>query len=180
MQRFLKWAALASLVLPTVASQAAPISYSESVDGDLPPFDPVPTFTFDIGVNTVSGSISLILPDVDFDAFAFVVPAGLQVTSGSATLVDVAGDVSSAKWQLHAGSDQLYNGTPVKLLDISSPGSDTIPALGSNTYNLSPHEMGQRADNSTANYTFTFNVIPEPASLSLLALGSVALLRRRR
>src|SRR5688572_3644792 len=75
----LSCAALALLGFAAAAS-GAPIIYNEAIDGDLPnqgtPLntDPLHTFVFDLGTNTISGTISGGGDPSDHDSFAFVIP----------------------------------------------------------------------------------------------------------
>ena len=83
-----------SMVLTTAfvsPAAATPISYSESVSGDLVAALPAPTaFTLDVGVNTVSGT-SHYAGDIDPDSFAFTVPVGMVVTNVSFAFVRTIG-----------------------------------------------------------------------------------------
>ena len=161
---------------------AAPVTYNESIDGDLSGSSWSKLFIFGIGQHTISGNTgrnTLAVPSVrDFDGFRFIVPLpGYQVTAGSVTLVDTEGDLITAPWDLRLDSPA---GPLVETFAPSVPGTHTLVnvPLGVGHYHVSPHE--QLGDLGWADYTFTFTVIPEPAGLSLLALGSLALLRRRR
>src|SRR5262245_16322031 len=75
---------------PVHLAVAVPVNYQESVSGDLPESGmPLPTFTFDIGLNTVSGRFGTdISYGADFDSFAFTIPPGMQLTAGRVDLVD--------------------------------------------------------------------------------------------
>ena len=169
-----------ALALVAIAAQtASAFDYSESVSGDLPQSGfPLPTFTLDPGSNTVSGTVAAGDP-TDFDSFAFIVPAGQQIISGGLTLADLTGNLSSAGWSLRAGSAFTNGGTFVEFVNANSPGADLIDSvpLAPGTYNLTGASLG---DTGSSSYIFSFTVaVPEPASLSLLAIGSLALLRRR-
>src|SRR5688500_10367968 len=169
---------LAALALLPGVSRAAPVSYDESIDGDLPdfggPLPQPPTLDFDTGANTVTGTMDVNTPDRD--SFAFRIPEGLQVVSGGVVMSDAVPDFHSATWQLKTGN-VAFQGTLLGPVSPDSPGSASLPVLplAAGTYQLDWTGSGG-AGGSVGAYTFTFNVapVPEPASLSLLALGAVA------
>ena len=184
---------LASLTVFTRSASAAPIAYQESVSGDLPATGaPLPTFTFDIGSNTISGNTSAAgFPLVsEIDSFAFIVPAGMEVTSAtvSATVVTFPPVFANPDivWFVRRGSANSSTGTFIESFIASTGASggthttlSNVPLLP-NTYNVTALD-GLNAPTSTT-YTFTFTVaaVPEPASLATLGLASLALLARRR
>jgi len=71
--------ALASLTL-VGASLAAPVNYSEGINGDLDQANP-PTFTLDVGVNMWTGSIGPTPTPNTQDAFFADLPIGLRIVS---------------------------------------------------------------------------------------------------
>jgi hypothetical protein len=159
-------------------SSAAPLNYNESASGDIGSVNPLVTFTLGPGVNTISGIIgdadSANPPPVDFDSFAFVVPAGLRVTAGQLTMSDVAGNLIENRWVLYRGLDQTM---PIQDFQQPTPGSSafTVLPLGPDAYHLLNLQM---TGIGLSSYTFSMTVVPEPASLALLA--PVVLLARRR
>jgi PEP-CTERM motif len=198
--------AAVSLVLSVVAtprrSDAAPFSYSEGVSGDLGSNLPAPSvFAFDVGSNTVSGTLSVSagLDNFDFDSFAFSVPSGAQLTNiGFTFSTTVVGNLMAAAPQF-----ALDNGNAAAVLPFLasqaidflgsspvSPFGGALP-LGPGTYGLSQLTSQRLGFDSgwTTNYTWTFTVqsspvstAPEPTSLALLATGlggMVVFLRRR-
>ncbi len=180
MKSLLPCAALA-LTFFAFSASAAPIAYSEAVSGDLPETGVLPTFTLDFGINTVSGTYGQDANEnLDFDSFAIIVPSGLSVLFGDLTLTDNTGDMLTATWQLNSGSNLAFGGTNLGSVTANSPGTTLIPMLVADTYNFTQVAFTNTAEASeTGNYTFTF-VVPEPASLALLAVSPLALLRRRR
>src|SRR5688572_15894854 len=116
---------------------AGPVNFHESVGGDLPQLSPLTLFALDIGVNAVSGRYSNEGNSLDFDSLAFIVPDGLFVVGGDMTVTDVSGFPTGGFWRLRSGSSAFQGGTLIKIMSLLSPGSDTIPALPSGTYNIS-------------------------------------------
>jgi hypothetical protein len=174
-------AAIVAFFALTVSTFAAPILYSEAVSGDLPASgNPLPTFTLDAGVNTISGTTGFDGDVADFDSFAFIVPTGLQVVIANVTLTDFIGDLPAASWYLNSGSPAAFEGNSLEFIEVDSPGTQnfTTTPLAPDTYNLTAWVLGGVG---YSNFTFTFTVIvPEPTSLALLGFAGLALARRRR
>jgi hypothetical protein len=171
------------LVLP---AHAVPVVYDEEIDGDLTgQGTPLHTFTFDVGLNTISGRVRVSSSDFDPDSFAFVVPAGLEVSAASVALSDEWGDWVRNTWRLSAGSANFLGGTSREELIVNSPGLTTFTTtpLAAGTYNVSDR-LGAQNDNvgesHAANYVFSFTVVPEPAAVALFTLAAAPLLWRRR
>jgi len=174
----------------TAAANAGPINYQESVSGDLPTFgSPLPTFTFDVGTNTISGTFGL-NTNADFDSFAFVVPAGMRLVSAKVTLADGpgVGDMSAAGWSLYSGSANAAGGSFLESVSPTSPGvySFLSTPLGPQTYNIAANFFSWGGPSPvSANYVFSFDVVatPEPVSLvvfgGLIVGGAGVALRRR-
>jgi PEP-CTERM motif len=164
---------------------ATPISYSESVSGDLVAALPAPTvLTLDVGVNTVSGTTHL-LPDVDGDSFAFSVPVGMVVTNVSFAFVRTRGGTAGQiGFVLDNGNTifvppvlaqqlvDLFGASPVVMFASGLP-------LSAGTYGITTSSVSEAGGGWTADYTWSLTVaptatsVPEPASVALL--GSVLL-----
>ena len=182
-RQLLPFAAFAAIVVFSVIvapgiTRAAPIVYNESTGGDLSEYTPFFTFVFDSGTNLVSGVEGVVF-FADFDSFAFKIPPGLKMLDGSLVLSDLTGDVTSLGWALGKGSADRYGGDLVAYLGGNSPSSSVLPALDADTYNITCTGIGGSLAR-TASYTFTFVLapVPEPASLCLLAVPTLLLVRR--
>jgi hypothetical protein len=167
--------AVSSAFVAPVTTRAAPIVYNESTGGDLSEYTPFFTFVFDSGTNLVSG-ISGVVFNIDFDSFAFRIPAGLKMSEGSLVINDLTGDITSLGWRLGKGSADSNGGDLVAYVGGNSPGSSVLPALDADIYNLTSTGIGGSGQR-TASYTFTFVLapVPEPTSLWLLAAPALLL-----
>ena len=178
----------AVLWVPVQPAAAVPVNYFENISGDLPDNGaPLPTFALDVGVNSVSGRFGEDQFTIDFDSFAFTVPAGAELIAGQVTLadLDLFGDIVSIHWDLRSGSANIGGGTVLQPLLPNSPGIDTITTvpLGPNVYNITHRSFsaGGMAP-YLADYTFTFElrgIVPEPASAGMLLIGAAAMLSCR-
>lgn len=181
---------LACLVL-TLTAAAAPVAYNEAIDGDLPgafgpTSGPLPQLAFDVGANTVSGTLPFTDAGADFDSFAFIVPAGKQVTLASLTISDTTGDITEAAWSFNQGSGIENGGTLRESVNTHPPDvyTFTTTPFDADTYNISQNTLARTfGADANASYTFSFtvaNVVPEPAILSVVAFTAFAFLRRSR
>ena len=122
----------------------AVVVYDESVSGDLPgTTSPLTNFVLGVGTNTVTGRVGTLTGfPFDFDSFAFTVPAGTQLVSGSVTMVDSPGnsaDFDGYSWYMFAGSPNYEGGSYIEALFLNSLDTQTFfsTPLSANVYNLS-------------------------------------------
>ncbi|MBI4907562.1 MAG: PEP-CTERM sorting domain-containing protein [Acidobacteria bacterium] len=170
-------------LLAAGSAMAAPISYLESVGGDLPTIGGLPVFTFDVGSNTVSGVAGF----TDFDSFAFVIPVGMSLDSAS--IATTAAGSYRLKGSLRTGSS-VSLGTLLANWDAIPPGTLILSSTpsGPGTYHIWHSEnTTSLAGTNPTNYTWTFAVsstaaVPEPTIAGMTAAGLLGLfaLRRRR
>ena len=147
-------------IVKHVNAQVA-FAYEESVDGDLPNTNPVPILPFEIGTNTVTGTISLGTsatdPISDFDYFGFEVPANAQITSACITQTDPLGSFNRAFWILRAGI--IPSGPEfIQRFEVFSP--DTVllkQPLDSGIYNIVSSGIALPFNSSTS-YRFSFEM----------------------
>ena len=190
------WLAAAVALAPAALHAA---NYDEAVLGDISGIPATPsTWNLEAGANILKGSAGT---QSDYDLLTFVIPAGHQldtlfldahqlqgyasflgIQTGSTWTAGLDWSVDGKKllgWDLFSSS---YLGTN-RLPDIATNGNTVsqqfTPPLGSGTYTLLLQDV-----QTAFSYQFTFNVsaVPEPATLSLAAVGLLAIgrLARRR
>jgi len=170
----------------TIQTHAAVVQYDESFDGDLVP----PQFigTFDVGINTVTGSSSWPdAGDLDIDTFEFDVPAGLVITSGQLSFsFTSSGQISFGLIYL----DTLSN-FGFLIVDSSDTSPITLYAsdmpLGSGSYRMLHPENARKSPGSSLTYDYTLqfevSAVPVPAAVWLFGsglLGLIGIPRRKK
>ena len=197
-------AGIAAAAATAVSAQAAPISYSEAISGDLSQDFPAEYIgTLDIGINTIQGTFCFArapttCPDTgrgfDHDGFRYTLPEGLSLDSvtyafASASVLYAGAHTNFWLMQgINLGDpildgeslDAMTSGTRsmfASALPISAPGEYTIAQPGSGS-------SGFDGGLLTVNYMWTLSVsaveVPEPTTLGLFGVGLAALLSRRR
>jgi hypothetical protein len=186
---------LGAFVVLTTALAAAPLTYVESVDGDLGPSASNPKILdFDVGVNRISGTMGKppsLPPDADY--FRFTLEPGEYLTSINVITLSFSGNFFAVQTgptiSTSDGAAHLFNTLVTGLGELtdnpryepSSGTADGFPdPLGAGTYTVWYQELG-----GLVNYTFDYTVtaIPEPSAFAALAglagLGLAASRRRR-
>ena len=170
--------AVALFAAALVPSRSFAANYSESVDGDLPSANPLILITLDPGLNTVSGTFGNVGFPTDYDSFAFTIPGGLSLAGGGVEVTDNVDNIVNVQWELRTGA-VAGAGALIEEIFSLSPGADAFGGLPSGTYHIGA-DSSASSRSATADYTFSLRVVPEPATLALLALAALALIRTRK
>jgi hypothetical protein len=159
-------------------SVSAAVVYDESVNGDLPVFPSSTLLSFLPGSNEILGNTgqTTSIGYFDFDSFSFTIDSGDELVSASLSTTQTQGDLSGADFHLVSPNSPLLASIP----GSGSIFSDVLP-IGPGTYSVQADELiSATSDPSFADYTFDFEVVPEPSTIALLALGAIGLLSARR
>lgn len=189
-------AAIAAVVAVAAPLAHADVLWDEAVNGDLSSDNLNPnSFALLPGSNTIFGSTSP-NPELDPDFFTLSVPAGFEISS--IVFVRYQSGDDQAFFAMEVGGQITDTGSPVSLLTAaliggvvgSMEGDELLDDLqegnvwggfagnlGAGTYTFWYQETA-----AATSYGFDFVVtpVPAPASASLLAVGGLALVRRRR
>lgn len=190
------WLAAAMALAPAAAFAA---NYDESISGDLSGVPAAPSiWNLNVGANVLKGSAGT---SSDYDIVSFTIPAGHQLDSLTLDAYQNQGYASflglqtGSTWT--AGLGGSVDGEALlgwDLFDLGFVGTNRLPDIALNGNTISPqftpplgsgtYAMLLQDTASTYNYQFTFNVsaVPEPGTLSLAAVGLLAIgrLARRR
>ena len=159
---------LFTLLWVNLFQAATPISYDESVSGDLSGNSFNPVFTFDAGVNTVIGSSFQSFPMTgpatqDGDWFSFIVQPGQQLTEITFEFTNLLATGGYGKLDSYFNLRNVASDS-ISLLS-TTPGVDqivfeTIVPLADGTYifQLSNSAAGSGGDSATYDYTLKFTV----------------------
>ena len=214
LKKFLKsqFFLLSSIIIVAISSQgsyAAPITYDEAVDGDLPNQSGSPSlppsvfFTFDIGVNSFTGTMiwgGAGVPGAqDTDIVPFIIPSGLELISVTYSVFNLRGDsdLVLTNQYLYVYNSSYGNrsviGSEVHTAPFSNlPYFVSLMPLSEGIY--SANHVGATFSppitfNTYAEWDWTFeftvgdgNPVPEPATILLLGSGfiGIAIFRRKR
>jgi hypothetical protein len=185
---------LAAGWLLAVIANASPLSYDESIDGDIPGEGPLKTLALDYGVNTVAGtmhvSTSAGSASMDLDPFFATMPGGARLRSARVDIDyhDTTGNtaVYDLFWELGPHLNPTAQAcfgleTATVLCSESESAGGTIFtgfALGEPFFSVLPSSVTSAVDfafpyGGQFSYSLQLEVlgIPEPSTVSLLGLG---------
>jgi len=171
----------AALIATALPVSAAVLDYNENTDGDLSDVFGAPTaLTLGLGANTITGIVGTgsggATNGTDADYFGFALSAGQSVDS---ILFTRTGSTSQSFFGYKA--DTAFAGQGNEDIDgfvLFSDGLEAVaslPAIGAGNHAFWVQETG-----GTVAYSVTFNVVPEPASLTAVSAAGLLLLRRRK
>lgn len=183
---------ITAITLAGLGSAAMAADWNEAIDGDLSTDTLAPTFvSFDLGANTIIGDAGGL---DNWDVFAFTIAEGNSLESvilndwvGVRTNGGIAPNtpmtfISGNSWggpfsgEPTLGSTQMREGTIGA--DMLLGGGPNAPVGGP----LGPGDYVVAIQESIPGHTYSlsFNVVPAPGVMSAMAVGGLALVRRRR
>lgn len=167
-------------------SLAAPFTYDELVNGDLVGASNIGTLG--VGDNIITGTASTgPSGPSDLDEFILTLPSGLEFSAISTAFSNIDNNAGAMNFQNYTrdigDSNELIN---LGDWTSSSNGTNTMTpiqltqmnASAGSTYRFTVFPNGSILS-SSADWEWTVTVIPEPASMILLGLGSLAVIGRR-
>jgi hypothetical protein len=189
---------LATLLFAVSVARAQVLSYDEATQGDLSGNPAAPADFGTLAVSSHSLKASFVTGDYDLIKFTLAPGTHLDsifLNSYAGSTSSFSGIQSGSTWSAGLG----YDVDPAPLLGWVLFGENTIaddydildnliyqyasaddaigftPPLGPGTYTFLFQETGPFAVNAD----FTFNVVPEPSTLAIAAIGIATLLRYR-
>jgi hypothetical protein len=179
----LVFSALMLFVCSYTSGMAAVVNYDESISGDLVSSEggsidnDFSVGTFDVGLNTVSGSSSFpnLVEGFDVDPFNYNIPDGLKATSITIVFAMDESIVHRDFW-IYNYTQQVVTSQYVRFTDSSPLLSFTdIMPLAAGKYHAI---IGSASGGGTINYTWQFEVaaVPIPAALGLFGSGLLVLI----
>jgi len=178
---------------------ATVLSYDESIEGDLGA-PATPTFvTLGVGANTIIGQVDTVNGDTR-DAFSFTISAGQTLQSvfllsydnpttgaendGNRGFYHIDDSLTSAIPSADVAPDLLTGRTfilsELNGVDLLATTSDTGNTIAAGELGPGDYTFNIQNTSTISSYELQFNVVPEPSSTSLLGLGALALVMRRR
>lgn len=202
----LKWnSPKTSLIICLIAlslnvTAALAFSVDEATDGDLSGIEQVPTvLELSLGDNIIAGSAGSVGLNQDYDIFTFRVSSNMVLSSITVNAYEPSNGVSflgvqAAASQWTAGKGNGITGSDLSgwtLFGANDIGTDVLPTMSTALSGASGFDLPLGPDDyvfliqdtgSAINYelNFTASPVPLPASLPLLGLAALGLLRRRR
>ena len=189
-------AAIAAAVAFAAPLAHADVLWDEAINGDLSSDNLSPnSFALLPGSNTVFGT-TVAEPELDPDFFTLTVPAGFEISS--VVFVRYQSGDDQAFFAIELGGQVTDTGSPVSLLTAaliggvegSGEGDELLDDLqNGNVWGGFEGNLGagdytfwyqETAAATSYGFDFVVTPVPAPASASLLAVGGLALVRRRR
>ena len=181
-------AALAAALIAMGSVSAAPITYSESISGDLPTFAIAPIGGLDIGLNTIQGRTCFIADEScqwgDFDSFRFTLSPGLFVQSISldftTTLLPGSSWARTGFELREFEPDLLLESDDFNVLGPTGSAAafgGVLPLIDSGQFAIEQRSLARTGPGWFTDYTWSIQVarVPEPSTLALLVLSLAGL-----
>lgn len=185
--------AMALAAMYGIAAQAVPLTYDETIDGDIATTPTTAPFALDVGSNRIAGTTTAKPDELDIDDFSFFVSPDMRLDSITFEVLsaDLLTDTFIFGAEISLISGSLFTGTELAMenVDFASTGTASLfraqLPLESDLYSLRYSLIRPLEGGGSADYEITFDVapsatIPEPGVLSLFATGALGLLTMRR